>query len=149
MKTTIINFFKLLLSIFIWISGAALILFLLKLLLNSLWILFTSILAKDSVLFQFSNIDFLSIIEISFFVAIILFLFFAITALFLVLLKESKVLQENNFNKTVSFVEKFLVALYPALVLAASLNDYSFSLITNIISFFAIFTFIFKRDSFN
>jgi hypothetical protein len=149
MKTTIINFFKLLLSIFSWISGTALILFFLKLLLSSLWSLFTSILAKDSVLFQFSNIDFLSIIEISFFVAIILFLFFAVMALLLVLLKEIRVLQENNFNKIVSFVEKLLVALYPALVLAASLNDYSFSLVTNIISFFAIFTFIFKRDSFN
>lgn len=145
MKHTFFNFFKIILSIFLWISSISIFLIFIKFALNSLWELFISVLANDSVSFRFSEMNFLSVVEVSFFIALTLFIFFIMFVLTLFTLSELKLITKRTMNNLVDFFEKFLIAVYPALSLAASLSEASFSLITNVISFFVIFTFVFRK----
>ena len=55
---------------------------------------------------------------------------------------------KDQNTRIILFSEKLFVALFPTFLLAGSLDTDSFVTMTSIISFFAIFSFVFKANVF-
>lgn len=77
---------------------------------------------------------------------LLFFLLFLCASFFIWLI--DRILKWDNLliHKRTLFVEKLFVALFPTFLLAGSLNKDSFVTATSVISFFAIFSFVFKSS---
>ncbi len=135
------------LSLIFFITG--LIFLLMKVFLESLLNMFLMLALEDSILFSLVEINYSLLIELSFFIALFLLLSSLILCVPLVFLREFHVISQANLDSILYFIWKCAATAYPTLVLAAALNESSFSLITNFISFFVIFSFIFKSNFFS
>lgn len=78
-----------------------------------------------------------------------LFLFFGFAVIILLVLQAIKFISKNQMDKIAIFLQKLIAASYPTLILASALDESTFSLVTNVISFFVIFSFVFKYDNFS
>jgi hypothetical protein len=103
---------------------------------------------KEAFIYKLVSIDLPSLVQVSVFMPIFLFSILAVFWIVLLILKEMRIISKSKFEKIVIFSQKLAIAAYPTLVLACALDENSFSLLTNLISFFAIFTFVFKTDFF-
>jgi hypothetical protein len=111
--------------------------------------LFSELIVENSIFNNFSKIDLLSGFNTAFFVGIMLLIFFAFSVIILLVLQAIKFLTKNQMDKIAIFLQKLIAASYPTLILASALDESTFSLVTNVISFFVIFSFVFKYDRFN
>lgn len=111
--------------------------------------LFSELIVENSIFNNFSKIDLLSVFNTAFFVGIMLFLFFGFAVIILLVLQAIKFISKNQMDKIAIFLQKLIAASYPTLILASALDESTFSLVTNVISFFVIFSFVFKYDNFS
>lgn len=117
-------------------------LFILKRVIN----LFLYQVSDEAVLLEMLQIDFSELFLFGLFLAVLFFGLFLSTSLILWL--TGKVLNWDKIflRKRIILFEKLFVALFPTFLLAGSLNKDSFVTVTSIISFFAIFSFVFKSS---
>lgn len=85
-------------------------------------------------------------LSLGLFLAALFFGLFLSTSLILWLTGKAFNWDKLVVRKRMLFFEKLFVALFPTFLLAGSLNKDSFVTVTSIISFFAIFSFIFKSS---
>ncbi|GEM_PF-6357397 len=109
---------------------------------------FDDLVVENSIFYIFTNINVLHIIYVSFLLGTMLIAVLVVIGMIFLILVEAKLLLRDKMNKSLVFIQKLLVAIYPTLILAAAFDESTFSLITNVISFFLIFSFIFKSDKF-
>lgn len=109
---------------------------------------FADLVVENSIFYSFTNINVLHIIYVSFLLGTMLIALLVVIGMIFLILVETKLLPRDKMNKSLVFIQKLLVAIYPTLILAAAFDESTFSLITNVISFFLIFSFIFKSDKF-
>lgn len=113
--------------------------------LQSLWFLAGQVIVEDSLLYSLGSIDIFSVIELSILIALLLFLLLSFLLIILVVIREMKIISASQTERIANFSGKLLVAAYPTILLASIFDEHYFSLITNIISFFVIFSFVFSR----
>lgn len=149
MKAKITETFKTIFELFLTICSIIGILFIFKALSGIFLSLFSEITVANSIFSSFSKINLLEVFNNAFFIGVLLFFLFASMAIILVFLQLLKFITKIQMNKITIFSQKFLVASYPTLILACSLEQNTFAIVTNVISFFVIFSFVFKYDNFN
>lgn len=106
--------------------------------------------SDEAVLLEMFQINFTDLFFFGLFLAALFFLLFFLLFLcasFFIWLID-RILKWDNLliHKRTLFVEKLFVALFPTFLLAGSLNKDSFVTATSVISFFAIFSFVFKSS---
>lgn len=108
--------------------------------------LFLYRISDEAVLLEMLQIDFSELFLLGIFLIALFFGLFLLTSG--VLLVAGMVLDWDKTltHKRIVFCEKLFVALFPTFLLAGSLNNDSFVTITSMISFFAIFSFVFKSS---
>lgn len=102
--------------------------------------------SDEAVLLEMFQINFTDLFFFGLFLAALFFLLFLCASFFIWLI--GRILKWDNLliHKRTLFVEKLFVALFPTFLLAGSLNKDSFVTATSVISFFAIFSFVFKSS---
>lgn len=100
--------------------------------------------SNESVLIEVLKIDFSELASLGVFLIILFFSLFLIISGLIWLIGTLFKQPKEMIERSVLFCEKLIVALFPTLLLAGSLDVQSFTTITSMISFFAIFTFVFK-----
>lgn len=93
--------------------------------------------SDEAVLLEMFQINFTNLFFFGLFLAALFFIWLI-----------GRILKWDNLliHKRTLFVEKLFVALFPTFLLAGSLNKDSFVTATSVISFFAIFSFVFKSS---
>lgn len=104
------------------------------------------LMVDNSLLGNLLSKDYGYVIHVSAYLGILLLLTFVPLGMTLWFLSEVRFISREKSNKYIIFLVKVYIACYPSLVLAISFDENSFSLITNVISFFVIFSFIFKSN---
>lgn len=100
--------------------------------------------SNESVLLEILQIDFRELASVGLFLMVLLFGLFIIFVIIMNLIARFTSIPKSETERMILFFEKLIVALFPTLLLAGSLNAASFTTITSMISFFAIFSFVFK-----
>ncbi len=102
--------------------------------------------SDEAVLLEMFQINFTDLFFFGLFLAALFFLLFLCASFFIWLI--GRILKWDNLliHKRTLFVEKLFVALFPTFLLAGSLNKDSFVTATSVISFFVIFSFVFKSS---
>lgn len=102
--------------------------------------------SDEAVLLEMFQINFTDLFFFGLFLAALFFLLFLCASFFIWLI--GRILKWDNLliHKRTLFVEKLFAALFPTFLLSGSLNKDSFVTATSVISFFAIFSFVFKSS---
>ncbi|MHC5268812.1 hypothetical protein ACYSNO_06510 [Enterococcus sp. LJL98] len=108
--------------------------------------LFIYRISDEAVLLEMLQIDFKELFLLGLFLIVLFFGLFLLAAFILWLIGNVFNLDKALTRKRILFCEKLFVALFPTFLLAGSLNTDSFVTVTSIISFFAIFSFVFKSS---
>ncbi|MBP1042235.1 hypothetical protein I6N95_14545 [Vagococcus sp. BWB3-3] len=103
--------------------------------------------STESVLLELIQIDFKELFIFGFFLLIVLFVIWLIFTLIIFLISIILPISTLKIERYTIFLEKLTIALFPTLLLAGSLNGDSFTLVTSLVSFFAIFSFVFKAHT--
>ncbi len=138
-----LHFLKLFQNLFIVFISIFLFLFFLK----SILLRFIQRIPHESVLLDMLKIDYTELIRLGLFLfALSLAFLFAVG--FLLWLAVSFLNWDKELAlKRFTLVEKGVVALFPTLLLAGALDADSFVMITSMISFVAIFSFLFRNNA--
>lgn len=100
--------------------------------------------SNESVLIEVLKIDFSELASLGIFLILLFFSLFLLIAGLISLVGKLFNLPKPQIERSILFCEKLIIALFPTLLLAGSLDVQSFTTVTSIISFFAIFSFVFK-----
>lgn len=100
--------------------------------------------SNESVLIEVLKIDFSELASLGIFLILLFFSLFLVISGLIWLLGYLFNFPKAELEKAILFCEKLIVALFPTLLLAGSLDVQSFTTVTSMISFFAIFSFVFK-----
>lgn len=103
--------------------------------------------SSESVLLELIQINFKELFVFGFFLIIILFVTWLLFTLIIFLISIIFPITALEIERYTVFLEKLTIALFPTLLLAGSLNADSFTLVTSLVSFFAIFSFVFKSHA--
>lgn len=105
---------------------------------------FINRISNESVLIEVLRIDFSELTSLAIFLIFLFFSLFLIVASVIWTVGKLFNLPKKEIERAILFFEKLTIALFPTLLLAGSLDVQSFTTVTSMISFFAIFTFVFK-----
>ncbi|WP_314066469.1 hypothetical protein [uncultured Vagococcus sp.] len=100
--------------------------------------------STESVLLELIQLNFKELFVFGFFLLLILFAIWLLFTLIIFLMGIVLPITTAQIEHYTIFLEKLTIALFPTLLLAGSLNADSFTLVTSLVSFFAIFSFVFK-----
>lgn len=102
--------------------------------------------SDEAVLLEMLQINFNDLFFFGLFLAALFFVLFLSASFILWVTGRLFKWDEILIHKRILFIEKLFVALFPTFLLAGSLNKDSFVTATSLISFFAIFSFVFKSS---
>lgn len=102
--------------------------------------------SDEAVLLEMLQINFTDLFFFGLFLAALFFVLFLSASFILWVTGRLFKWDEILIHKRILFIEKLFVALFPTFLLAGSLNKDSFVTATSLISFFAIFSFVFKSS---
>ena len=108
--------------------------------------LFLYRISDEAVLLEMLQIDFSELFLLGIFLIGLFFGLLLLTSLVLWISAYVFDWDKTLLHKRILFAEKLFVALFPTFLLAGSLNNDSFVTVTSMISFFAIFSFVFKSS---
>lgn len=122
----------------------AIFLFIIKRIIN----LFLFRVSEQAVLLEILKIDFEELFLLGIFLIPLFFSIFLVSGLMIFIAGKLFNWTKEQVTRLILFAEKLCVALFPTFLLAGSLDTDSFVTMTSIISFFAIFSFVFKANIF-